>query len=83
MKVKKRDGKLVKFDQNKIIEAISGANQDVKGREKASIANKKEIVKYIKALNKDIITVEEIQDIVEKQLMEIGKFELADRKSVV
>ena len=60
MKVKKRDGKLVKFDQNKIIEAISGANQDVKGREKASIANKKEIVKYIKALNKDIITVEEI-----------------------
>ena len=48
MKVKKRDGKLVKFDQNKIIEAISGANQDVKGREKATIANKKEIANYIK-----------------------------------
>ena len=77
MKVVKRDGEIVKFDANKIIEAISGANRDVKGREKASIANKKEIVKYIKALNKDIITVEEIQDIVEKQLMEIGKFELA------
>lgn len=77
MKVVKRDGQIVKFDVNKIMEAISGANRDVKGREKASIANKKEIVKYIKALNKDIITVEEIQDIVEKQLMEIGKFELA------
>jgi ribonucleoside-triphosphate reductase len=77
MQVKKRDGQIVKFDANKIMEAISGANRDVKGREKASIANKKEIVKYIKALNKDIITVEEIQDIVEKQLMEIGKFELA------
>lgn len=77
MKVVKRDGEIVKFDVNKIMEAISGANRDVKGREKASIANKKEIVKYIKALNKDIITVEEIQDIVEKQLMEIGKFELA------
>lgn len=77
MKVVKRDGEIVKFDANKIIEAISRANRDVKGREKASIANKKEIVKYIKALNKDIITVEEIQDIVEKQLMEIGKFELA------
>lgn len=76
MQVKKRDGQIVKFDANKIMEAISGANRDVKGREKASIANKKEIVKYIKALNKDIITVEEIQDIVEKQLMEIGKFEL-------
>lgn len=77
MKVKKRDGQIVKFDSNKIIEAISGANQDVKGREKANIANKKEIAKYIKSLNKDIITVEEIQDIVEKQLMELGKFELA------
>lgn len=77
MKVVKRDGQIVKFDVNKIMEAISGANRDVKGREKASIANKKEIIKYIKALNKDIITVEEIQDIVEKQLMEIGKFELA------
>lgn len=77
MKVKKRDGQIVKFDANKIMEAISGANRDVKGREKASIANKKEIAKYIKALNKNIITVEEIQDIVEKQLMEIGKFELA------
>lgn len=77
MKVKKRDGKIVEFNGNKIMEAISGANQDVKGREKASISNKKEIVKYIKSLDKDIITVEEIQDIVEKKLMELGKFELA------
>lgn len=77
MKVIKRDGKIVEFDANKIMEAISGANRDVKGREKASIANKKEIVKYIKALNKETIAVEEIQDIVEKQLMELGKFELA------
>ena len=79
MKVKKRDGQIVEFDISKIIEAISGANQDVKGREKANIANKKEIAKYIKSLNKDIITVEEIQDIVEKQLMELGKFELAKK----
>ena len=77
MKVIKRDGEIVEFDVNKIMEAISGANRDVKGREKASIANKKEIVKYIKALNKETIAVEEIQDIVEKQLMELGKFELA------
>ena len=77
MQVKKRDGKIVDFNSNKIIEAISGANQDVKGREKASTANKKEIAKYIKSLDKDIITVEEIQDIVEKKLMELGKFELA------
>ncbi len=79
MNVIKRDGKLVKFDQNKIMEAISAANQDVKGREKATIANKKEIANYIKSLNKDNISVEEIQDIVEKKLMEFGKFELAKK----
>ncbi len=77
MKVKKRDGKIVEFDKNKIIEAISGANRDVKGREKATILNKNEIAKYIKNLEKEIITVEEIQDIVERKLMELGKFELA------
>ena len=52
MQVKKRDGQIVKFDANKIMEAISGANRDVKGREKASIANKKEIVKFM--MNYDI-----------------------------
>ena len=79
MKVKKRDGKIVEFDKNKIIEAISGANRDVKGREKATILNKNEIAKYIKNLEKEIITVEEIQDIVERKLMELGKFELAKK----
>lgn len=77
MKVKKRDGTIVEFNVSKIIEAISGANQDVKGREKASIANKKEIAKSIQEIDKDIISVEEIQDIVEKKLMELGKYELA------
>lgn len=77
MKVKKRDGSIVNFDGSKIIEAISGANQDVKGREKATIQNKKEIEKFVKSLDKEIISVEEIQDIVEKKLMELGKYELA------
>lgn len=77
MQVKKRDGNIVDFDISKIIEAISGANQDVKGREKASIANKKEIAKFVQDIDKDVISVEEIQDIVEKKLMELGKFELA------
>ena len=34
MQVKKRDGTIVNFDISKITEAISGANQDVKGKEK-------------------------------------------------
>lgn len=77
MKVKKRDGKIVKFDSNKINNAIIKANSSVKGRDKATINDRKKIIKHIKSLNKEIITVEEIQDIVEKQLMELSKFELA------
>lgn len=77
MKVRKRDGQIVKFNQSKIIEAISGANQDVRGREKATIPQKREIANYVKSLKKEEISVEEIQDIVEKKLMELGKFELA------
>lgn len=77
MQVKKRDGQVVEFNGNKIIGAISKANQSVKGREKATIDDKKKISKYVKSLNKKIITVEEIQDIVENQLMELGKFRLA------
>lgn len=77
MQVKKRDGQVVEFNGNKIIGAISKANQSVKGREKATIGDKKKISKYVKSLNKKIITVEEIQDIVENQLMELGKFRLA------
>lgn len=77
MKVKKRDGKIVDFDGSKISNAISKANTSVHGREKASISDKKKIIKYVKSLNKKTIAVEEIQDIVEKQLMELGKFELA------
>lgn len=77
MKVKKRDGKIVKFDSNKINNAIIKANSSVKGRNKATINDRKKIIKHIKSLNKEIITVEEIQDVVEKQLMELSKFELA------
>lgn len=79
MKVKKRDGKIVEFDKNKIIEAISGANSSVPRNERATLVQKKEIANYIKLLNKDILSVEEIQDIVERKLMELGKFELAKK----
>ena len=79
MKVKKRDGKIVEFDKNKIIEAISGANSSVPRNERATLVQKKEIANYIKSLNKDILSVEEIQDIIENKLMELKKFELAKK----
>ena len=79
MKVKKRDGKMVKFDQNKIINAISSANNSVTKKDRATIIQKKDIVKYIKSLKCEELSVEEIQDIIENKLMEFGKYELAKK----
>lgn len=79
MKVVKRDGQIVRFNQNKIIEAISKANKSVCKQERANLNERKEIAKNIKSLKKMEISVEEIQDIIENQLMELGKFELAKK----
>lgn len=79
MKVVKRDGQIVRFNQNKIIEAISKANKSVCKQERANSNERKEIAKNIKSLKKMEISVEEIQDIIENQLMELGKFELAKK----
>lgn len=79
MKVVKRDGEIVRFNQNKIIEAISKANKSVCKQERANLNERKEIAKKIKSLKKMEISVEEIQDIIENQLMELNKFELAKK----
>ena len=73
----KRNGNKVDFDKNKIIEAILKANKDVQGRQKASIQLTKEIAKSIQDYDKAKLTVEEIQDLVEKELMSAEKYDLA------
>ena len=79
MKVIKRDGKKVDFDPNKIVAAISKANREVIGNEKASIQNINYIVEAIEKLELNEIGIEKIQDQIERKLMELGKYELAKR----
>ena len=79
MQVKKRDGQIVRFNQSKIMDAISKANKSVEKKERANTNERKEIIKYIKSLKLSEITVEEIQDIIEQKLMELNKFELAKK----
>lgn len=73
----KRNGNKVDFDKNKITEAILKANKDVQGRQKASVKLAKEIAKNIENFDKQKLTVEEIQDMVEKELMSAEKYDLA------
>ena len=73
----KRNGNKVDFDKNKIIEAILKANKDVQGRQKVSVKLAREIAKNIENYDKSKLTVEEIQDLVEKELMSAEKYDLA------
>ena len=79
MKVIKRDGRAVDYNREKIAIAIAKANEEVKPKERATKEEIKEITKYIEELDKKRILVEDIQDIIEQQLMDRKKFELAKK----
>ena len=79
MKIVKRDGTIVDYDREKIRTAIQKANAEVKGREKISKEGIQEIIKYIEDLDKKRMLVEDIQDIIEQRLMEMGKYLLAKK----
>ena len=79
MKVIKRDGRKVDYNSDKIVIAISKANREVGGKDKISRSSIEFITKYIESLDKSSMTVEEIQDIIERKLMEFGKFTLAKK----
>jgi ribonucleoside-diphosphate reductase alpha chain len=76
IKIKKRDGRIVRFDQSKITEAVWKAAQSVGGRDH-ELAEKisEQVVSVLNVFFKDenaIPSVEQIQDLVEKILMEKG-----------
>ena len=77
MKVIKRDGTIVEYNAEKIRTAIKKANNEVSKKQKATDEEIDEIIKYIEDLRKSRILVEDIQDIIEQKLMEIGRYELA------
>ena len=77
MKIIKRDGSIVDYNPEKIRIAIKKANNEVSRKEKATETEIEEIITYIEDLKKSRILVEDIQDIIEQKLMEIGRYELA------
>ncbi|MDD5806176.1 MAG: anaerobic ribonucleoside-triphosphate reductase, partial [Eggerthellales bacterium] len=85
MKIIKRNGTEATFDISKIVNAIKGANRDVEPEQRL---NEEEII--LAAAKVEVqcvlcghaVAVEEIQDMVEDQLMALGKFEVA-RKYII
>jgi len=79
-KVRKRDGSVVKFDKNKIVDAIFKAAQSVGGKDrKRSEWLTGEIEKMLvkRFGDKTTPSVEEVQDVVEKVLIENGHAKVA------
>ena len=79
MKVVKRNGDIVEYDTNRIVVAISKANREVEEQDKATMKEIKKIIEEITKLDKDKITIEEIQDFVETKLMELKRYQLAKK----
>ena len=78
--VTKRSGTTVSYDRNKIVNAIAGANRDASTEQDRLQASDIDAVTNTIELaiaEHDSIGVEEIQDVVEKSLMEHGFFDVA------
>lgn len=84
MKVIKRDGREVDFDKNKIIKAISKANDESKTNNEKTLT-KSEILNIANEIERKInhsqraYSVEEIQDLNEEFIDNLGCFKLAKR----
>ncbi len=76
MKVIKRDGSTVDFDRSKIVHALEKANESVEPNERITKEQIADIVKFISSKRKSRLLVEDIQDMVERKLMELGKYAL-------
>lgn len=84
MRIIKRDGSETTFDPDKIVNAIKGANADIRSKGMDSKTLNEDGIKYIAAVVTHtceelghIPTVEEVQDLVQNQLMQLGKYDLA------
>jgi ribonucleoside-triphosphate reductase len=78
MEIIKRDGRVVDFDINKIIKAIEKAFVEIDGYvDDTSKEICEKIAKDIESLNRDKFQVEDIQDMVEKQLMQSSRKDVA------
>ena len=77
MQVVKRDGSIVAFDRSKIVSAIQKANNSVDEEDRIDQETIEKITCSIEQRHRSRLLVEDIQDMVEKQLMELDKYVLA------
>ena len=76
--IKKRDGRVVEFNKNKIVNAILKAFQQVDGDiSNYALDKANNIANFIENETEQVLTVEEIQDLVENGLMSTKRKDVA------
>ena len=81
-KIIKRDGKEVDFEEEKIVSAIAKANHEIEDIHKLSDCQIRAIANNVKnqvAESLHTVSVEEIQDMVEKGIMQMRGYEVAQK----
>lgn len=81
MKVQKRDGRIVSYEEDKIVDAIHKANNEVESVDRASEELIRDILDDVKkdGWDKEQLTVEHIQDMIEQRLVKQNKYKLAKK----
>ena len=79
MRIQKRDGRIVPYEEDKIVEAIRKANHEVEENDRADDTLVKEILQAVETEDKELQTVEHVQDVIERHLVERNKYILAKK----
>ena len=81
MKIQKRDGRVVAYEEGKIVDAIHKANNEVEADDRASDKLIRTILDDVKkdGFDKEQVTVEHVQDMIEQHLVESNKYNLAKK----
>ena len=82
MKIQKRDGRVVPYQEDKIIAAIQKANNEVAEKDRAGEELIAQILKAVQDEGREIQTVEHVQDIIERHLVEANKYVLSKKYMV-
>lgn len=79
LKVQKRDGRIVEYDRDKIVIAIEKANAELGEQERANQELIDSILDYVEDQPEEILHVESIQDMIEKQMVKKDKYALSKK----
>ena len=79
MRIQKRDGRIVPYEEEKITAAIEKANNEVAEKDRAGEELVREILTAVKDEGRELQAVEHVQDVIEQHLVQGNKYVLAKK----